>query len=448
MAKGGYSRNIACASGALALAFGKLALMLMPLGLLCTVLQGSSLRAEAADILPVASSAGLEQGADQATLTFELSEPIQSTAFVLADPDRVIVDLPQINFALDPEIGKPANLERRKNGLVASFRYGQLEPGRSRIVIDLAAPAKVLRAGCDNKGDGDGKTRLVVELSRTDKVSFRSAVQAARARLAELAQTKKPIEREPASALPVIVLDPGHGGIDRGARARGVVEKEVVLEFAKALAAKLEATGHFKIVLTREEDSFLSLSERVRIGRERNAALFMSIHADTLSRAAKVAGATIYTLSDRASDREAARVAAKENQSDIVAGLDPSEDNDEVAGILFDLTRRETRAYSHMFAHTLVNYWRVAERLNKNPRRSAGFLVLKAPDVPSVLLELGYLSNSADSLALNSPEWRDRAAAQVAQAIEAFFASRERNTPMSTADPDLAPGGKIPSSKQ
>jgi N-acetylmuramoyl-L-alanine amidase len=449
MAKGGYSRNIARASRALALAAGRLALPLVPLALVCTVLQGSSVRAEAADTLPVASSAGLEQGADQATLTFELSEPVQATAFVLADPDRVIVDLPQINFALDPEIGKPANLERRKNGLVASFRYGQLEPGRSRIVIDLAAPAKVLRAGCENKGDGDGKTRLVVELSRTDKVSFRSAVQAARARLAELAQTKKkPVERESASALPVIVLDPGHGGIDRGARARGVVEKEVVLEFAKALAAKLEATGHFKIVLTREEDSFLSLSERVRIGRERNAALFMSIHADTLSRAAKVAGATIYTLSDRASDREAARVAAKENQSDIVAGLDPSEDNDDVAGILLDLTRRETRAYSHMFAHTLVNYWRVTERLNKNPRRSAGFLVLKSPDVPSVLLELGYLSNGADSLALNSSEWRDRASGEVARAIEAFFVSREKNTPMSTADPDLAPAGKIPSSKQ
>jgi N-acetylmuramoyl-L-alanine amidase len=446
MAKGGYSRNITCPSGVLALAAGRFALALVPLALLCTVLQVSSLRAEAAVTLPVVGSAGLEQGADRATLTFELSEPVQATAFVLADPDRVIVDLPQVNFALDAEIGKPENLEQRKNGLVASFRYGQLEPGRSRIVIDLAAPAKVLRAGCEN--GGDGKTRLVVELSRTDKVSFRTAVQAARARLAELAQTKKPIEREPASALPVIVLDPGHGGIDRGARARGVVEKEVVLEFAKALAVKLEATGHFKIVLTREDDRFLSLSERVRIGRERNAALFVSIHADTLSRVAKVSGATVYTLSDRASDREAARVAAKENQSDIVAGLDPSEDNDDVAGILFDLTRRETRAYSHMFAHTLVNYWRVAERLNKNPRRSAGFLVLKAPDVPSVLLELGYLSNGADSLALNSPEWRDRASGQVAQAIEAFFASRERNRPMTTADPDLAPAGKIPSSKQ
>jgi N-acetylmuramoyl-L-alanine amidase len=448
MAKRGYFRTIAGTPASLALTAGMLALVLLCLAALSTALQYCSFRAEAEQLQPaVASSVRLEQSADRATLTFGLSDPVQATAFVLADPDRVIVDLPQTDFALDPEIGKPANLEHRKN-LVSSFRYGQLQPGRSRIVIDLAAPAQVLRLRCEKKGEGDAKARLVIELSRTDSASFRSAVQAARARLAELAQPRKPVEREPASPLPVIVLDPGHGGIDRGARVRGVVEKDIVFEFAKALAAKLEATGHFKIVLTRGEDSFVSLSERVRIGRERNAALFLSIHADTLSRAAKVSGATVYTLSDRASDREAARVAEKENQSDVLAGLDPSEDNDDVSGILFDLTRRETRAYSHMFAHTLVNYWRVAGRLNKNPRRSAGFLVLKAPDVPSILLELGYLSNHADNLALNSPQWRDHASAQVTEAIEAFFASRERNTPMTKADPDLAPDRKIAPSQQ
>jgi N-acetylmuramoyl-L-alanine amidase len=450
MAIRSYFRKIAGAPGALSLAFGLVALALLSPALLPTALLCCSLRAGAATIPtqqaqpPVASSVRLDQSGDRATLAFEMPEPIQVAAFVLADPDRVIVDLPQTNFAVDPEIGNADNLERRKSGLVASFRYGQLEPGKSRIVIDLAAPAQVLRAGCEKKGDGDGKTRLVIELARTDGASFRSAVQAARARLAELAQARRPVEPEPASPLPVIVLDPGHGGIDRGARVGGVIEKEVVFEFAKALAAKLAATGRFKIVLTREDDSFVSLSERVRIGRQHSAALFISIHADTLSRAAKVSGATVYTLSDRASDREAARVAKKENQSDTVAGLDPSGDNDEVSGILFDLARRETRAYSHMFAHNLVNYWRAAGRLNKNPRRSAGFLVLKAPDVPSVLLELGYLSNGADSHALTSQEWRDHATGQVAEAIEAFFTSRERNGPMTKAEPEAAPEVKIP----
>ncbi len=448
MAKCADMNKLIGGSAALAFAARILALVvsLTPLSL---ALQYCSSRANAAAVQteqvnrPIASSVALDQSNDRATLTFEVSEPLEATAFVLADPDRVIVDLPQTNFALDPEIGKAANLERRKTNLVASFRYGQLEPGKSRIVIDLALPALVLRVGCEKKGPGNKQAQLVIVLAKADKASFKSAVQAARARLAELAKTKKTVAPEPASRLPVIVLDPGHGGIDRGARVRGVVEKEIVFEFAKALAAKLESTGQFKIVLTREEDSFVSLHERVRIGRDRNAALFISIHADTLSKAAGVSGATVYTLSDRASDAEAARLAAKENRSDIVAGLDPSGDNDEVSGILFDLTRRETRAYSHMFARTLVNYWRAAGRLNKNPRRSAGFLVLKAPDVPSVLLELGYLSNGAESHALNSPQWRDHASGQVAEAIEAFFASRERNAPITTADPDLSPVGKI-----
>lgn len=450
MAIRAYFRKIAGVPGALSLAFGSRLFPSLSLALLSTALLCCGFRAGAAASPapqaqpPIASSVRLDQSGDRATLAFELTGSIQATAFVLADPDRVIVDLPQINFALDPEKGKPANLERRNTSLVASYRFGQLGPGKSRIVIDLRAPAQVLQAGCDAKGGGNGKTRLVIELVRTDNASFQTAVQAARARLAELAQARKPVEPEPASTLPVIVLDPGHGGIDRGARVRGVVEKEVVFEFAKALAAKLDATGLFKIVLTRKDDSFVSLSERVRIGREHNAALFISIHADTLSRAATVSGATVYTLSDRASDREAARVAAKENQSDSVAGLDPSGDNDEVSGILFDLTRRETRAYSHMFAHTLVNYWRAAERLNKNPRRSAGFLVLKAPDVPSILLELGYLSNGEDSRALNSPQWREQASAKVAEAIEAFFASRERNAPLTKAEPELSPAVKIP----
>jgi N-acetylmuramoyl-L-alanine amidase len=453
MAKCGNMTKIADASAVRAPPARLLAL-LVSFALLSLAMQFCGFRANAAARQieqahrPVANSVALDQTADRATLTFELSEPLEATAFVLSDPDRVIVDLPQTNFALDPEIGKAANLERRKTPLVASFRYGQLEPGKSRIVIDLAAPALVLRAGCEEKIGGENGARLVIELAKADKGSFQSAVQAARARLAEAAKAKKTAGPEPASRLPVIVLDPGHGGIDRGARVRGVVEKEVVFEFAKAVAAKLEAAGRFKVVMTREEDSFVSLHERVRIARDRNAALFVSIHADAVSKAAGVSGATVYTLSDRASDAEAARVAEKENKSDIVAGLDPSSDNEEVSGILFDLTRRETRAYSHMFAHTLVNYWRAAGRLNKNPRRSAGFLVLKAPDIPSVLLELGYLSNGADSHALNSPQWRDHTSGQIAEAIEAFFASRERNTPISTADPDLSPAGKIPPSER
>jgi N-acetylmuramoyl-L-alanine amidase len=407
------------------------------------------LRADAATVQPkpgqrpAASAARIEQSGDRAKLIFELSAPLEATTFVLADPDRVIVDLPQTDFALDPETGKAAYPAHRKTGLIASFRFGQLAPGKSRIVIDLGAPARVLLAACDQL-DSDDHARLVIELAKTDRRSFQAAVQRARIQLAALAQPKRVQQPEPESPKPVIVIDPGHGGIDHGAMVKGLIEKELVFDFAKAVAAKLDADGRFKVVMTRDDDSFVPLSERVRMARDGNAALFVSIHADTLSRAADVSGATVYTVSNRASDAEAARVAEKENQSDAAAGLDVSVDANDVSDILFDLTRRETRAYSHFFARTLVNYWRVAGRLNKNPRRSAGFRVLKAPDVPSVLLELGYLSNEKDGLALASAQWREKASSQVAEAIEAFFAARESGATLMKIDPDRAPVGKIP----
>lgn len=377
---------------------------------------------------PTASAVKLEASGDRAKLTFELSETVDAMAFALARPDRIIVDLPQVDFALDPEIGKAAPRRSRRKArrakpasLVASYRFGQLEQGKSRIVIDLAAPARILRVGCEA---GDGKARLVIELAKTDRAEFRASVQAARAALAAQAQARQVRKFDAPPGKPVVIIDPGHGGIDGGARANGLVEKDLVFAFAQAVAAKLEAGGRYTTIMTRTDDSFVALSDRVKMARSAKAALFVSIHADTLSDAAHVAGATVYTVSDRASDKEAARVAEKENQSDAAAGLDRAEDAGDVSDILFDLTRRETRAYSHYFARTLVNYWKVAGRLNKNPQRSAGFRVLKAPDVPSVLLELGYLSNEKDDFSLTSVEWRERASGRVVEAIEAFFSAR------------------------
>ena len=178
--------------------------------------------------------------------------------------------------------------------------------------------------------------------------------------------------------------------------------------------------------MTRASDVFIPLSERVHVARDANAALMVSIHADTLPETADVSGATVYTVSDRASDAYAAKVAAKENAADAAAGgVENGTDVADVNDILFDLTRQETRAYSHVFARTLVNYWKVAGRLNKNPQRAAGFVVLKAPDVPSVLLELGYLSSPTDSAQLTSDAWRDKATARMAEAIETYFADRD-----------------------
>ena len=198
------------------------------------------------------------------------------------------------------------------------------------------------------------------------------------------ANVETPASPPPAAAAPLtIVLDPGHGGIDSGAIGPGgAVEKTIVFEFTRELAKKLEATGRYHVLLTRDGDEFVSLADRVKIARDANAALLISIHADTLQAAADVSGATVYTVADRASDAEAARIAERENAADKAAGVEQKQEAEGVADILFDLKRRETRAYAHIFSRGVVEEWRGAARLNRNPERSAGFMVLKAPDFP------------------------------------------------------------------
>lgn len=389
----------------------------------------------------IADAVHLEDGGERATLSFDLTHAIDASAFVLTRPNRIVVDLPEVDFRIDPQAGSAAHPAHRPgsprghlqaadfSGLIASFRFGLFASGKSRIVINLAAPARILRAAVESAPDG-GKTRLVIELAKTDPAAFQAAARKAILTAAgetELKAAPGPVKdaAEAQSNLPVVVVDPGHGGVDSGAIVEGLVEKDIVFDFAKALAEKLRATGRYKVVMTRDSDIFIRLGGRVHIARDAHAALFVSIHADAIAAdAASVSGATIYTMSDRASDAEAARTAEKENQSDATAGLEGKEEPSGVSDILFDLTRRETRAYSHVFARTLVNYWKVAGRLNKNPERAAGFRVLTAPDVPSVLLELGYLSNVKDAKSLVAPEWRDATTGKVVAAINAFFDSR------------------------
>jgi N-acetylmuramoyl-L-alanine amidase len=222
-----------------------------------------------------------------------------------------------------------------------------------------------------------------------------------------------------------VVLDPGHGGVDSGAIGPGgAVEKAIVYDFTHELAQKLEASGRYRVVLTRDGDQFVSLGDRVKIARDANASLLISIHADTLQSAAEVSGATVYTVADRASDAEAARIAEHENAADKAAGVEQKEDAAGVADILFDLKRRETRAYAHIFSRGIVSEWRGAGRLNHNPERSAGFVVLKAPDFPSVLVEIGYLSSPQDVKSLGSLEWRAKATSALANAVDHFFRPR------------------------
>ena len=222
------------------------------------------------------------------------------------------------------------------------------------------------------------------------------------------------------------MIDPGHGGIDNGTKAAtGELEKTIVLEFCLILRDKIEKLGKYRIAMTRTDDSFVALGDRVALARARRASLFISIHADALPRGEGDAqGATVYTLSERPSDARAGRLAETENRADIIAGLDLSSEPKDVAGILVDLARRETKAFSVQFAQDVIDSIKVTSRLHQNPLKSASFVVLKAPDVPSVLVELGFVSNRMDLRSLISPEWRERTADSLVRAIDTYFTTR------------------------
>jgi N-acetylmuramoyl-L-alanine amidase len=397
-----------------------------------------------------ATAVRLESTPQSTKLVFDLSGRVDARAFPIANPDRIVVDLPEIAFHVPPLIagstlgrrGRGGGMAPSAAGLVTSYRFGQFAPGHSRVIIDLSAPARIVRAETQ-PGTEAVPARLVIELAPTDRANFETAASAANVFGLSAKKPQPTAVSAPASSTkPVIVLDPGHGGVDLGASSvHGDIEKNIVLDFATTLAARLESQGRYKVVLTRGSDVFVPLPERVQIARDANAALFVSIHADTLNEG-HVQGATVYTVSDRASDAEAGRLADKENQSDAAAGVVGSEDIAEVHDILQDLTRRETRAYSHVFSRTLVSLWKNAGQLNKNPQRSAGFRVLKALDVPSVLFELGYLSNEKDLAGLVSPEWREKAAGTLANAIDSFFA--QRNVETATVSPGAIAKVSVP----
>lgn len=361
--------------------------------------------------LPVATDARLEVQGENVRLTMALSRPVSANATVLAGPDRVIVELPSVNFQVDAKQG------RKSAGFVSGFRYGLFMADRARIILDLAQPAAVASVTVKPVRGGFGE--LVVELKRVSREEFAAL---ARETAAKTQLPSIPVERKAeGDSRRIVVIDPGHGGIDPGTQVAAIAEKAVVLAFGLKLKEQLEAQGRYRVIMTRSDDTFISLNDRVRIARGVEANLFISIHADSLAQAQDVRGATIYTGSERASDAEAARLAAKENQADAVAGLDSSEDVQDVAGILMDLAKRETRSFSTIFARNLVERLGGSVKMHKVPLRSAGFRVLTAPDVPSVLIELGYMSSPKDAELLNSEGWRTQASAAVQQAVDQYF---------------------------
>ena len=380
-----------------------------------------------ASAFPIASDVRVAGDAKQTRFILDLDRKMDVRAFVLGNPYRVVVDIPQVTFNL------PAGTGTTGRGLIRAFRYGLVMPGGSRLVFDLTGPAKIDKAFMIDAANGQ-PPRLVVELAAVERSAFKPShpgddkFQLRPAIVADAAVETTATARaaKATDSRPVIVIDPGHGGVDNGTQAAsGENEKSLVLDFAKALRDRIEQGGKFRVVMTRDDDTFVPLGERVKIARSHMAALFVSIHADALpKREGDAQGATVYTLSDRASDAEAEKLAEAENKADAIAGINLTEEPAEVADILIELTQRETRTFSSRFAHTLVNEMKGVARMHKRPLKSAGFKVLKAHDVPSVLVELGYVSNKDDLQHLVSERWRSRTVGSVARAVDAFLGKR------------------------
>jgi len=348
----------------------------------------------------------------------DFSRKIELHAFTLADPYRVVIDIPQVIFQMPPKVGESGR------GLIKAFRFGLVMQGGSRLVFDLTKPARIEKVFVVGATDG-APARLVLDLQPTDREVFlRNMAIDNRSNRADSPRADGPAAKS-SDPRPLVVLDPGHGGIDTGTKGPGgEEEKDIVLNLAQRLRDRVEKTGKYRVLMTRSDDTFVPLADRARIARDAGAVLFVSIHADSLPHGEGDAqGASVYTLSETATDSEAAKLAEKENRADVIAGVDLKSEPDDVAGILIDLAERETKSLSVQFARRLVGEMKGVARLHKTPLKSAGFRVLRAPDVPSVLVELGYVSNRQDLRLLLSDGWRNRTADSIAQAIDNYFSA-------------------------
>lgn len=371
---------------------------------------------------PLIAYAARIAGDDARTrIVIDFDRKPQFTLHYTARPHRLIVDLDETAFGF-------ADKDLRPLGLFEDIRYGRMGEGTSRLVLTAHRPVRAVLAEVQANDPGKGY-RLVLDCEVTPESAFAELVKnqtwTATERIA--AGKTDRIGTEPVAEKHddfLIAIDAGHGGIDTGAigSTTKVEEKTVTLAFAKALADRLNQEKGIRAFLTRDDDTFISLSERVVIARQRGARLFISLHADTL-RQKDIRGATVYTISDKASDQLAAGLAERENRSDGIAGLEIKDEPEEVTDILIDLTRRETQAFSIQMAENVVKSFNGQIELINNPLRHAGFRVLQAPDVPSILLELGFLSNPKDEKLLTDPDWQKKTALLIANAVGKYLDS-------------------------
>ena len=416
--------------------------------ILCAVLVLAALPpAQAADTVVEDIRYGLNAG--KTRVVVDLDRKTDFRVFMLADPPRLVIDIENADWRI------PRTQPVRRGDVLKSYRSGDLDDGLTRIVFDLKQTAVIDSAfGLDRSGTA--RDRVVVDIrpasqnlfaARLEKIfgnknlKGTGAVQPPASAMAEARNDKvqqaappaadiaKPTRKPP--VLPqspfakdrkyIVVIDAGHGGGDPGAVTKGIYEKNVTLSVARELRRQLEETGRYKVVMTRDRDQYIKLRERLEIARRERGDLFISIHADKIDRT-DVRGASIYTLSRQASDKETARLAERENNAGVVAGVDLASESDDVAGILLDLAMREKMNESSLLAKFLESAFRSKNvKLLPNSHRSAGFAVLKAPDVPSVLIEIGFLSNPTEAKMLGSAEFQRRISGAILEGVDAYF---------------------------
>lgn len=362
------------------------------------------------------ASAQVVEAADGVRFELTLSQPVPWRVFTLDDPRRLVLDFRTAVFdGSFPEAGG-----------IAGIRTGSLFDGWSRLVADLEAPLAVAEASLDTSRP-DGRARLKLRLARVTPKDFaeRSGAPADAMRLLDPSVPAPP----PVTKGRIrVMLDPGHGGIDPGAEVGGLREADLMLGFARELREALLKDGAFDVAMTRDDDVFVPLETRLTIARASGADLFLSLHADALPEGAgQASGATVYTLSAEASDAASQRLAERHDRADLMAGLDLSGQSDEIALVLMEIARRETAPRSGRLAEAIVEGLETtAGNVNRNPLRSAAFSVLKSPDIPSVLIELGFLSSARDRARLADPEWRRMAVSGIVAAIHGWHSAEQR----------------------
>jgi N-acetylmuramoyl-L-alanine amidase len=368
---------------------------------------------------------GAGQGVE---IRFSLSQPVPWRVRFRADPPRLVLDVREVDWT-----GVEGVLQTSDH--VRAVRAGVFRPGWSRLVLELSGPMALSLAEMSTQND----TKLALRLDPTSAEAFAAA--AAQPELPgwgmpNVSDLAKPPARVPGRW--IVVLDPGHGGIDPGAERDGQTEADLVLRFAREFKEILLRDGQFQVVMTRDSDHFVPLETRISIARAAAADVMLSLHADALSEGEAV-GVTLYSLSDEASDAASAALAERHDRDDLLAGVDLTAQDDLVASVLMDMARTETGPKIDRLATTLVGaITKAGLPMHRRPYQKAGFSVLKSPDIPSLLIELGFMSSASDLERLNDPGWR----ASMAEALRNGIVTwAEAEAAISRLAPRAAPAG-------